>query len=253
MCIPYICVNFARMAYRFPAPIFLITASIMMLHCATALEELVHPLRHQVTAGVPINQLFQRGVLEPRQVSQTCSFATETPCPDGNGCCPDGSPCGYTTSNGNTIGICEGVCPLGAATCTTPITACCPDVGETCGTDGYCTAPPGSLSQLLPSSGGAPLHSSFQGPVTTSAVISSSAPANSHPVSGSEIGASQTVSPQISGSSIFSPMPSGGQATGSQASASGTVPTGGASAAARGWTGWFTALLTVMLTGVQQL
>ena len=133
------------MAHRSPASMFLITTSIIMLHRATAWAELVHPLRHRVTAGVPINHIFQRGVLGPRQ-AETCNVATETPCPDGNGCCPDGPPCGYTTSNGITLGVCEAACKIGAATCTTPISICSPDVGETCRTDGYCTAPPGSVS-----------------------------------------------------------------------------------------------------------
>ena len=254
------------MACQLTPAMALITASIIMLHSAAAWEQPVHALRHHVTAGAPMDQLFQHGVLGIRQFSQTCPYATETVCPDGNGCCPDGSPCAYTTSSGTTVGICEGFCPLSAATCTTPITACCPRVGETCGSDGLCTAAPGSVFQPPLSSGPPVPQSSFQGPATTPVSTSAGAFGSSYPAPETAIGASQSTactshlpSTKISGSSAdtshSSPIApaSNAQATGSQASVSTAVTTGGATAPLKVTMGWFAVLVAGIVCNAQQL
>lgn len=61
-----------------------------------------------------------------------CAAATYTPCPDGNGCCPSGAACAYTTGRP----ICEA--PCNGASC--PGGGCC-DIGYACPTavNGLCT------------------------------------------------------------------------------------------------------------------
>lgn len=233
----------------------LITAVILTLHSATAWEQPAHALRRHITAALPVDQLFQRDVLGIRQASQVCQQATDTVCPDGNGCCPYGEPCAYTTTSGTRFGICEGFCPAGAATCTTPISACCPDVGATCGADGSCTVPSGSAVLPPSSAAGIGPQSSFRGPASTPVSVSSGV--FNSPSLG--LGQSTALTGHLSGSSAIvghtsaSAPASSPQAGGSQSSASVPVPTGGAPAAVGMPMGWLAVVLASIVCTVQQL
>lgn len=98
---------------------------------------------HRMVEYVPFEDQFG---LVGRQGLE-CPAATETVCPDGNGCCSSGAAC--YTSNG--VGLCSQPCSAAAVTCTiNNVVACC-DVGQDCSPSG-CVAGSNSASVTLPTS-----------------------------------------------------------------------------------------------------